>query len=428
MTSASEAAERVFREEYGRVFASLVSLFRDFSVAEEAIQEAFTVAIARWPTDGLPDNPAAWITTTAKRKAIDDRRRERVRDEKYAALDRPDATGEAEFEMIEDESDSSIRDDRLRLIFTCCHPALAMEARVALTLKTLGGLTTPEIAGAFLVPEPTLAQRLVRAKRKIRDAGIPYRVPADYLLPERLTAVLAVIYLVFNEGYSASSGDDLVRHDLCSEAIRLGRLMAKLMPDEPEAVGLLALMLLQDSRRDARVDRDGEPVLLADQVRSTWDRAKIEEGVGLVERARRSGNSGPYQVQAAIAALHARADAAENTDWTQIAALYGHLAEMTPSPVIELNRAVAVAMAEGPAKGLELIDRPDVSGALDGYRWLHSSRADLLRRLGRYGEADEAYRRALALSENASERRFLLRRLAEVEQSVPSPKSGRGLG
>ena len=417
MTDSIEAAEGVFREEYGRVFASLVSVFRDFDTVEEAIQDAFVVAIDRWRLVGLPDNPAAWITTTARRKAIDNLRRERVRVDKYAALDRLDSTGEEEFGMPDDEPESSLQDDRLRLIFTCCHPALSPEAQVALTLRTLGGLTTSEIASAFLVPVQTLAQRLVRAKRKIRDAGIPYRVPLDHLLPERLNAVLAVIYLVFNEGYSASAGDDLVRYDLCSEAIRLGRVLVQLMPDEPEAAGLLALMLLNDSRRDARVSESGEPVLLEDQDRSLWDRSKTEEGKGLVARALKMRNPGPYQVQAAIAALHGQAAAPDQTDWAQIAALYSYLAKMTPSPVVELNRSVAVAMAEGPSRGLDLIDRAEVAGELDGYRWLHSSRADLLRRLGRFEEAAEAYRRALTLSENASERAFLLRRLAEAEAS-----------
>ena len=417
MTDSLEAAEKVFREEYGRVFASLVSVFRDFDTAEEAIQEAFVVAIDRWRLVGLPDNPATWITTTARHKAIDSLRRERVRVDKYAALDRPDSTGEEEFGMPDDEPESSLQDDRLRLIFTCCHPALSPEAQVALTLRTLGGLTTSEIASAFLVPVQTLAQRLVRAKRKIRDAGIPYRVPPDHLLPERVNVVLAVIYLVFNEGYSASSGDNLVRRDMCSEAIRLGRVLVQLMPDEPEAAGLLALMLLHDSRRDARVSGNGEPVLLEDQDRSLWDRSEIEEGMGLVERALKVRTPGPYQVQAAIAALHGRVAAPEQTDWAQIAALDSYLAKMTPSPVVELNRSVAVAMAEGPSRGLDLIDRAEVSGELDGYRWLHSSRADLLRRLGRFEEAAEAYRRALTLSENASERAFLLRRLAEVEAS-----------
>ena len=316
--------------------------------------------------------------------------------------------------MRHDSDDSTIDDDHLRLIFTCCHPALPLEARVALTLRTLGGLTTSEIARAFLLPEPTLAQRLVRAKRKIRDAGIPYRVPPDHSLAERLAGVLAVLYLIFNEGYAATAGDSPFRHDLCQEAIRLGRSLAALMPDEPEALGLLGLMLLHDARRAARTAPGGEPVLLADQDRARWDAAAIAEGATLVERARRIGRPGPYQVQAAIAALHTGAPTAAATDWPQIAALYGVLATLTPSPVVELNRAVAVAMAEGPARGLALIDQPGIATALDGYRWYHATRADFLRRLNQPGAAAAAYRRALALTDNAADRAFLARRLAEV--------------
>ncbi len=416
MSTISEAVESVFRDQYGRVTASLIGYFRDFDVAEEAIQDAFVTAIARWPRDGVPDIPAAWITQTAKRKAIDNLRREGVRTRKYAALaaqaEGPDVR---ELDMLDDDPASALKDERLKLIFTCCHPALNLEAQVALTLRTLGGLTTGEIARAFLIPEPTLSQRLVRAKRKIRVAGIPYRVPPDHMLVERLTAVLAVVYLVFNEGYSATAGDELVRRDLCSEAIRLGRVLAELMPDESEVLGLLGLMLLHNSRRGTRTTADGEPVLLEEQDRSAWDRSEIREGTALVERVFHMGRPGVYQVQAAIAALHAQAATPDQTDWTEIAALYSYLMRLSPSPVIELNRAVAVAMAEGAERGLEIMDRPEVAGALDEYRWLHSARADLLRRLGRGDEAATAYARALEMSSNASEKAFLRRRLAESQ-------------
>ncbi len=338
MPSVQEAVEKVFKEEYGRVFASMVRIFGDFEVAEEAIQDSFATALDRWPRDGIPDNPAAWITVTAKRKAIDHARREAQREGKYEESFRSNQASCEESAMNDDVLDSSLRDDRLRLIFTCCHPALNLEAQVALTLKTLCGLTTPEIAKAFLVPEPTLAQRLVRAKSKIRNARIPYRVPPDHLLPERLIAVLGVIYLVFNEGYSASGGDDIVRRDLCAEALRLGHLLVDLMPDEPEALGLQALMLLHDSRFRVRVSPGGEQVLLEDQDRSRWNQDQISEGVKLVERALRMGSPGAYQVQAAIAALHAQAAKAAQTDWPQIAELYQSLMVLSPSPVVELNR------------------------------------------------------------------------------------------
>ncbi len=417
-TDLRAVVDRLFREESGRAVATLIRVLGDFDLAEEAVQEAFVVALERWPRDGLPDNPGAWITTTARNRAIDRLRRAKVLADKRAQLAHQ-ALVDAEQSAVEpfgggEDEMSPIPDDRLRLMFTCCHPALAPEARVALTLRTLGGLTTPEIARAFLVPEPTLAQRLVRAKRKIRDAGIPYRVPPDHLLPERLDGVLRVLYLVFNEGYDASSGDALIRRELCAEAIRLARVLVALMPDEPEALGLLALMLLHDARRNARTGPGGELVLLDDQDRRLWDRVEIEEGVALVERALRMRRPGPYQLQAAIAAVHDESPTPEATDWRQIAGLYAALAETSPSPVIELNRAVAVAMVDGPERGLALIDRSSVAGELAGYHLFHATRADLLRRLRRTDEAANAYERALELATNGAERAFLKRRLVEV--------------
>jgi len=402
--------EHVFRAEYGRAVAVLVRIFGDIDVAEEAVQDAFTTAVQRWPASGLPPSPAGWIITTARNRAIDRLRREVSREDRHAQAALLHADGVPTRE-------GPVRDDRLRLIFTCCHPALAASVQVALTLRLLGGLTTAEIARAFLIPEPTMAQRLVRAKGKIRDARIPYRIPDEADLPDRLGAVLAVVYLIFSEGYAASSGDRLVREDLCAEAIRLGRLLAELMPDEPEVKGLLALMLLIEARRPARTTSDGALVLLADQDRRRWDRGLIAEGQDIVRQCLRRGRPGPYQIQAAINAVHSDAPVAAATDWPQILQLYDQLLSLASSPVVALNRAVAVAEVEGPSAALALIDGLD----LDGYHLFHAIRADMLRRLGRDAEAELAYEAAIGRTQNAAERDFLRRRR---QAFTPSPPSG----
>ncbi|MFI7627764.1 RNA polymerase sigma factor [Microbispora rosea] len=410
MTPPVEAAvDRAFREEWGQVVATLIRWTGDWDLAEECAQDAFALALRTWRRDGVPRRPGAWLTTAARNRAVDLLRRE--------------ATGAAKLRevagvlRIEDDAggdEPDVPDDRLRLIFTCCHPALALEARVALTLRTLAGLGTTEIARAFLVGEQAMAKRLARAKQKIRHAGIPYRVPPAHLLPERLPAVLAVLYLLFNEGYSATAGADLVRHDLADEAIRLARVLVRLMPDEPEAAGLLALMLLHHARRAARLDDAGDLVVLEDQERGRWDAGQIAEGVALLDGTLRRGRPGPYQVQAAIAACHATAARPEDTDWAQIAVLYARLSRLVPSPVVELNRAVAVGMAYGPAAGLALVDALRETGALAGYHLLPAARADLLRRLGRTAEAADAYREAAGLAATDAERRYLARRLAAL--------------
>ncbi|MDX6546879.1 MAG: polymerase sigma-70 factor, subfamily [Gaiellales bacterium] len=412
MTGAVAAVDLVFREEFGRAVALLTRVLGDIDLAEDAVQDAYTTAVARWPVDGVPDNPRAWIVTVARNRAIDRLRRARALQEHTEQLAR---RTEVEMGAYQDVDDDSIPDERLRLMFTCCHPALAPEAQVALTMRLVAGLTVAEVARALLSTEPAVAQRLVRAKRKLRVAGVPFRMPLDQDIPDRLAIVLSVIYLVFNEGYVATSGDDLRRDDVAGEAIRLGRVLVALMPDESEAIALLALMLLHHSRRHARADAAGELVLMADQDRSLWDAEQIDEGLELAARAlRMSPTPGGYALQAAIAAVHGHSRLSGITDWSQIAALYGVLMGVAPSPVVELNRAAALSMADGPASGLAAVERLAGSGALADHHLLHATRADLLARLQRRDEAAAAYARAIELADNGAERRFLERRLAAL--------------
>jgi len=417
-SSVHQVTEDTFRQESGRVIATLIGLVRDFDLAEDVLQDAYSIALQRWPTKGIPRNPVAWITTTARRRAIDRLRRDQTLSQKKMILQ---GLIEIDQQMHEIPPAEAIPDDRLKLIFTCCHPALALEARVALTLRTLGGLTTTEIAKAFLIPQATMAQRLVRAKRKIKQAGIPYRVPPVHLLSERFESVLAVIYLIFNEGYSASVGEQLIRRDLCAEAIRLGRVLTRLLADspnlseEPESLGLMALMLLHDARRKARIDDNGHLVTLEEQDRTLWDRPEIDQGLAALEHALQMQKIGPYQIQAAISGLHAQAAGAEETDWNQILLLYQELAKFNPSPIVELNRAVAVAMANGPLVGLGIIDKIGETKALTDYYLFHAARADLLRRSDRFAEAKAAYQNALSLTQNEIEQAYLQRRITEIE-------------